>query len=573
MRIDHASVSLGGRAVLTNVTAHFPAGAITALVGGDGAGKTTLLRVLSGRVRATGSSGAALAPPAEGQSIGYQGPASGTWPTLSVQENLRFAGRAHGLTDPELERHCTELMRTGELTEARNRPASRLSGGMRQKLGFFMAGIGSPDILLLDEPTTGVDPHSRGELWGLIGAAAADGATVVLATTYLDEAESADRVMLLTGGTILAEGSPGEVIAASPGHLLTPATSGTRVAADFTWRRGRDVLGWSAGPVPAGWRKAEADLESAAIAFQCATPSARATPPETANQPNDHPERKNSDTPLVSARQISHSFGRIHALESVSLTAQAGSVIGLVGGNGAGKTTLIRIILGLEQPTDGEVKLFGGADRLAAHRRIGYVSQAGGLYPQLSARENLSFATGVYGGPDLGPAADYAAALGPAPVGSLGRGTQRMLGFLIACAHDPDLLILDEPTSGMDPRGRAELWTAIAERAQAGTGIIVSTHYMAEAEQCDQLCLLRDGRMAGWGSPAEILAGAISIGVTCSDPRSAQQRLRRAGLAVGRRGDMLRVSGTDADEVREVLDNIGVEVSVVPATLAEMMRG
>ena len=416
-------------------------GAVTAVVGGDGAGKTSLLWK--------------LAREADPHQLGYQSTESGVWRGLSVAENMEFV---EGVFGAGQDREEGTLAAAG-LNDFRGRVASRLSGGMRQKLGMAMATVHSPDLVILDEPTTGVDPVSRVELWQQIRAAADEGATVVLATTYLDEAEKADEVLVLDHHETIAQGTPAEVMG---GH---------------------------------------ATLEDAVVELMGGLPDDEG---QTAGAAS-------SSIKLTEGDGITRRFGDFTALEDVSISVRPGEVVGLVGGNGAGKTTLIRTLLGVDAPTAGSVRLMGGAPALAARRQVGYVAQGQGLYPTLSARENVEFAAAAYGVGVSDRAAEFAAQFGRRPVSELPLGTRRILAFLGATQHDPRLLILDEPTSGMDPLGRAKLWRELRATAAAGVGVLVTTHYMQEASRCDRLVMLSHGRVVAEGTLADVVGDAGSL--------------------------------------------------------------
>ena len=390
------TVRYGRRTALDDVTLDVPAAAVTAVIGGDGAGKTTLLRALAGVARPTEGT---VRSPAR-RRIGYVAGASGQYDDLSVAENVAFVATAYGVRGAELEARLAELLERTGLDGIGDRLAGRLSGGMRQKLAFALAMLHRPELLILDEPTTGVDPVSRVELWRLIAGAAAGGAGVVVSTTYLDEAERAASVLLLDAGRVVAAGPPEAVAAALP-----PAAPRRR----------------EAGPASRGPADAAAPL------------------------------------PQASAHDVVCRFGRLTAVADVDLEVHAGEVVGLLGANGAGKTTLIRLLLGLLHPTSGAVRLFGRAPSRAGRLRLGYVPQGLGLWGDLSVQENLAFSARAFGSavPALDPELE---ALRDTLVRDLPHGLRRRLAFAAALAHVPELLVLDEPTSGVDPAARARLW-------------------------------------------------------------------------------------------------------------------
>ena len=436
------TVRFGRRRALDGVTLEVAPGEVAAVIGGDGAGKTTLVRVLAGVLAPT--SGAVRRPAAE--RIGYLAATSGTYPDLTVDENLAFAATAYGL-DPRVARErATELLERTGLDTARDRLAGRLSGGMRQKLGVVQALQHRPDLLVLDEPSTGVDPVSRADLWRLIAGAAGEGTAVVFTTSYGDEARRAGRVLALDAGRI---GDPAE------------------------WERTPPVAGTGAG---------------------------------RGGDPAPGPE-------LAVAEGVVRRYGPVAAVDGVDLRLAGGEVVGLLGANGAGKTTLIRLLLGLELPTAGRVALFGEPPSRRTRRRLGYVPQSLGLYDDLTAAENLAFAAAVFGEqraaaevPDL-PELDDPDLAG-VTVGRLPLGVQRRVAVAQALAHAPDLLVLDEPTSGVDPRARAQLWATIRSAADAGAGALVTTHHLEEAEECDRLVLMVAGRVVAEGTVADIVGGS-----------------------------------------------------------------
>ena len=312
----------GRRAALDGVSVAVRPGAVTCVVGGDGAGKTTLLRAVAGVVRP--QSGRVRRPPL--REIGYISGSSGLYADLTVDENVAFVGAAYGLGAAERDARAAALLASTGVTGVGDRLAGRLSGGMRQKLAFALAMLHEPRLLILDEPTTGVDPVSRSEVWRLIAAAAADGAAVLVATTYIDEAERAEDVLVLDAGRVVAAGPPEAVAAALP--------------------RPQAVR----------------------------SPSARMAPaPDLAGH-----------SPLAETRAATRRFGDFVAVDAVDLMVRPGEVVGLLGANGAGKTTLIRMLLGLLRPTSGAAQLFGKVPSRAARRRLGYVPQGLGLWDDMS---------------------------------------------------------------------------------------------------------------------------------------------------------------------------------------------
>ena len=498
------TVRYGTNAALDGVTLAVPAGAVTAVIGGDGAGKTTLLRALAGVVPA--SAGSVDRP--DRRRIGYVAGAAGVYDDLSVDENVEFVASAYGLTAREREERSAELLARTGLTGTGTRLAGRLSGGMRQKLAFALAMLHEPDLLVLDEPTTGVDPVSRADLWRLIAAAAAAGAAVVVSTTYLDEAQRAASVVLLEDGR-----------ATAPEDAAGLATAG-RVRA-----------------------------------------SAPQRPADTG---------RSGSGALAVADRLVRRFGSFTAVADVALELRAGEVVGLLGANGAGKTTLIRLLLGLLRPTSGRALLFGRPPSRETRGRLGYVPQGLGLWRDLTVAENLSFSAGAVGGtpPALEP--DLAAASGTL-VRDLPLGLRRRLAFAAALAHAPELLVLDEPASGVGLGARAALWDTIHRSAADGVGVLVTTHRLDEADQCDRLVLMAGGRIVAEGTLAFIVGDGAAVAVHADRWDEAYTALDDAGLPAALVGRDLRVPGEDAAAVRAALDarRVSARVTIVPATFEE----
>ncbi|BCJ36113.1 ABC transporter ATP-binding protein [Actinocatenispora thailandica] len=580
------TVAYRGRPALSEVTFPVPRGTVTAVVGGDGAGKTTLLRALVGAVRP--AAGQVRAPvPAE---CGFLATgAAGVWAELTVAENIAFVAAAYRLHGGELARRRDELLAAAGLADARHRTAARLSGGMRAKLAFCLALLHRPRLLVLDEPSTGVDPVSRIDLWRLISRTAADGTAVAMATSYLDEAERAGSVLVLDAGRPIAAGTPDQVVAAAPGTVTAPFGSGPPADRAVGWRRGRQRRGWHPGPPRPGDRRVRPDLEDAVIAATLAArfdarptgarpapaPPERSAPPtRTERSPGPADRRYRMSAPvLVAARAVSKNYGPLAAVRELSLSVSAGEIVGLLGANGAGKTTLLKMLLGLVVPSSGTVSVFGRTPSRATRGRLGYVPQGLGLWPTLTVRENLAFAAAAFraGAAPVptGPLAEVADRL----VADLGLGLQRQLAFAAALHHRLDLLVLDEPTSGVDPLSRARLWDTVHEQAESGAGVLVTTHHLQEAQECDRLVLLSAGRLVAAGTEDEIVAGTTACEVLSGDWAASFTALEAARLAVTLAGRRVRLADTDPADVRAVLARAGIraEVRSVPATLEETM--
>ena len=529
-------------AALRDVNLEAQAGAVTALVGSDGAGKTTLMRLIAGlfaadagRVSVLGFD-AAADPQAVQSRIGYMPQRFGLYEDLSVRENLDLYADLHGVTPAERRAKFPKLMEMTALAPFMGRLAGQLSGGMKQKLGLACTLVATPQLLLLDEPTAGVDPLSRRELWEIIrGLVESDGLPVVVSTSYLDEADRCDHVVVLNQGKVLTQGEPGSVSHVAEGRtfLLDVAPGETarviqaRLLAmpevlDAVPEAGRVRLvlarpeaaeavaartGDGLQPTPAHYEDGFMALlrESApgpAIA-SFAAPAPRAAP--------------SAPGPEVEVKSLIRRFGAFTAVDNISFEVGRGQIFGLLGPNGAGKTTVFRMLCGLLEATGGEL-FVGGADmrraRASARARLGYVAQKFSLYGLLSVSENLDFFASVYGLRGARKRARIAWALAEfelapfaaTPSAQLAGGFKQRLAMAAGLLHEPEVLFLDEPTSGADPMARREFWRRITALAAGGVTVIVTTHFMAEAEYCDRIAILDSGRILAQGDPAEIRA-------------------------------------------------------------------
>ncbi|MBO0835554.1 MAG: ATP-binding cassette domain-containing protein, partial [Actinobacteria bacterium] len=406
-----------GVLALDGVSLAVPRGQVTAVVGGDGAGKTSLLRCLAGATRP--DSGEVRGPgPLR---TGYLPATSGLYPDLTLTENLQFRATAYGMTAAAAQPRIAALTERAGLAAARDRLASQLSGGMRQKLGVIAALLHQPDLVILDEPSTGVDPVSRSGLWSLIASAAADGAAVVLATTYLDDAARAAWVLVLDEGRELAAGTPDQIIAAMPGSVVAlrdPPEGSDRSRA---WRRGASWRIWCPPESRPAGPAVTPDLQDAvtvaALARQLDGPAPGQheqawVPGWWGSSTTNQAPTRSAAAPLAETARVTCRFGQLTAVREVSITVQPGEIVGLIGANGAGKTTLIRLLLGLSPATSGEVRLLGEQPSRDTRRRIGYVPQSLGLYEDLTVAENMEFAAAVFGTQGSGSGASGSGASG-----------------------------------------------------------------------------------------------------------------------------------------------------------------
>lgn len=465
----------------------FTPASVSSIIGDGASAKDAILALLNRRRRPSQDKVSAL--PDSGQ-IGYMPSDSGTWPNLTVAENLRFVAKIFGHYD---DARAQQLLKAADLDRFTDRLARNLSGGMRKKLGVIMAALSEPQLLVLDEPTTGVDPDSRTAILALIKAEAARGATVVVATTYIDEAEDSNQIILTLGSRVMATGTAKQLIACAP-QLDEQTVAGL----GEPWQRSapleRACIAWQlCAQSGSDWQGFSTKLghtgASDSVSAQ-PTSSTQAGSGKSATAPSP----KAQD--LLSVQELRKRFGDFEALKGVSFAVSPGEIVGLIGANGAGKSTSMRIILGLEAASSGQVSVLGQRPgSLQTRKLLGYVPQFVGLAPSLSASENLIFNARQYQCQVPTQASRWASSFGANPVANLPLSTRRMLACMNATMHAPQLLIMDEPTSGMDPLARLRLWQYLRQLASSGVGILISTHYSAEAAQCDRVVRMRAGQV------------------------------------------------------------------------------
>ena len=492
----------------------FAPASVSSIIGDGASAKDAILALLNRRRHPTQGKVSALP---ESTQIGYMPSDSGTWPNLSVAENLRFMAKIFGHYD---DARAQQLLKAADLDRFTDRLARNLSGGMRKKLGVIMAALAEPHLLVLDEPTTGVDPDSRTAILALIKAEAARGATVVVATTYIDEAEDSSQIILTLGSRVMATGTAKQLIACAPqldeqtvADLGEPwQRSAPLERACIAWQlcaqSGSDWQGFSA-ELGQSSQAGASDSVPAQPASPAPTQPASSTPAQPANSTHPLPASstqagsgKSATAPspkaqdLISVQELRKRFGDFEALKGVSFAVSPGEIVGLIGANGAGKSTSMRIILGLEAASSGQVSVLGQRPgSLQARKLLGYVPQFVGLAPSLSASENLIFNARQYQCQVPTQVGRWASSFGANPVANLPLSTRRMLACMNATMHTPQLLIMDEPTSGMDPLARLRLWQYLRQLASSGVGILISTHYSSEAAQCDRVVRMRAGQV------------------------------------------------------------------------------
>ncbi len=519
-----------------------------AVVGPDGAGKTTLFRLLAGLLRPDGGRGEVLGYDLSREAgrvqatVGYMPQRFALYEELSVGENLELRADLLGLQGTARATRIRHILEATGLAPFVARRAGRLSGGMKQKLALGAVLLRVPPLLLLDEPTVGVDPLSRRELAGLLTQLAGPATTVLWSTAYLDEAERFPRVLLLHEGRILADAAPATLTAALAGRVLrleteagrrrhlarrlaglagvvdvTPRAGALRVVTD---RPGREkalaiegVLGVEVVR-PRLEDAVTATLAAAGVRGEGFGPKAA----ERGDDPQEPPARSNEgEPPLVEVRDLVRCFGRFRAVDGISFRVHRGEVFGLLGPNGAGKSTTFRMLCGLLPPTAGSARVLGfdlARAAAQARARIGYMAQKFALYGELTVRQNLRFFAAVYGlarPQRRRRVAELLAEFGLEGVADqraqgLPLGFERRLSMAVAVIHRPDVLFLDEPTSGVDPLTRRSFWRRILALADGGVTVVVTTHFLDEAEYCDRVAIMDRGRILELGPPAAIVA-------------------------------------------------------------------
>jgi ribosome-dependent ATPase len=483
-KVERVSHRYGKTLALDDITLDIPAGQMIGMIGPDGAGKSTLLGLIAGvRIIQEGRvivfDGDMANPAYRNSQIGGiaympQGLGRNLYPTLSVFENLDFHGRLFGLSQAERQRHMNELLKATSLDPFQNRPAGKLSGGMKQKLSLCCALIHDPDLLILDEPTTGVDPLSRRQFWELIGnmRVRRPGMSVIVSTAYMDEAQQFNWLCAMYGGKVIATGKTADILQ----------------------------------------KTGEKSLEAAFIKLLPAEKRAEHRNVEVRPRTFD-----DSGVPAIEAEGLTKRFGNFTAVDHVSFRIQRGEIFGFLGSNGCGKSTTMKMLTGLLPPAEGTSKLFGKpmeANDMQARLNVGYMSQAFSLYEELTVRQNLDLHAHLYHLPanqiagrveelleqyHLKDVADQLPS-------QLPLGVKQRLQLAVAILHRPAMLILDEPTSGVDPVERDEFWrTLIHLSRDDGVTIFISTHFMNEAERCDRISLMNAGKVLAAGPPAELV--------------------------------------------------------------------
>ncbi|HZV21545.1 MAG TPA: ATP-binding cassette domain-containing protein [Hyphomicrobiales bacterium] len=514
-------------------------GQVTGIVGPDGAGKTTLMRLLAGLLRPTegaltvcGYDTIKDAIPLH-HAVGYMPQRFGLYEDLSVLENLTLYADLRGVTGRERTETFERLLAFTDLARFTDRPAGKLSGGMKQKLGLACAMLKSPRLLLLDEPSVGVDPISRRELWRMVHELTQEGVGIVWTTAYLDEAENCAEVLVLNSGSVLFQGDPKAMTANIAGRafliegagkerrrVLAQALSRPEIIDGVLQGEAIRIVVKEDGRAPRPgelYTEAPLSLIPAKPRFEDAFVAILGGQPKRTQQLDLAQSAPRMEDAAVQAAALTKKFSDFVAADNISFTIRRGEIFGLLGPNGAGKSTTFKMMCGLLKPTSGTAHVDGYDLYRApaiARGRLGYMAQKFSLYGDLSARQNLEFFGGVYGltGARKRDAIERAVTafdLGPhlgSNAASLPLGFKQRLALSCAILHNPPVLFLDEPTSGVDPITRREFWGYINAMIAGGVTVMVTTHFMEEAEYCDRVALIYRGRTIAIDTPDALQA-------------------------------------------------------------------
>jgi ABC-2 type transport system ATP-binding protein len=594
------SKSYGSLKALDAIDFDVHPGEIFGFIGADGSGKTTAFRIIAGVLEPGGGEVKVLGttPRAARPRVGYLTQPFSLYMDLSVDENLGYAGGLREVPPDDYKERREKYFKLFDMDRFTDRLAGRLSGGMKQKLALTCALIAGPALLLLDEPTTGVDPVTRRDFWDALTSLATGGMSIVVATPYLDEAERCHRVALMEQGKIYDIDSPVRFrtkmgitrleVKVEPLGKAEDLLAASPEASDV--QRFGDRLDVMAARPDA----AEADLRQRAKDNGLKITQIVRSSPTLENAfvgqlrkmrgvhviphfPNPTAEEGEKNV-VIGAKDLNKTYGKFQAVKNFQLEVRNGEIYGLLGANGAGKTTSIKIICGLQDPTSGSVTLMGkskGLRAAAVRSRIGYMSQKFALYDDLTIGENLDFYARLYGVNEnvredrkkwvleLSELKGESGML----TKSLPGGWKQRVAFGAAVMHEPDAIFLDEPTSGVDPLARRAMWRMINEFADRGAGILVVTHYLEEAEQCNRLGFMVAGEIIADGSPTEVksnMKGTLAEMET-NNPSLAQTVLKKkfGASRVSLFGDRIHLVTENEEQKREsaqVLEQAGVKV-------------
>lgn len=462
IEVNNLSKHYGKVEALRNVSFSVEKGEVFGLIGPDGAGKTSMFRILCSLLLPNEGTATVEGYDVVSQMkeirkrVGYMPGRFSLYQDLTVEENLQFFATLFNTTVEENYDSIKGIY--SQLEPFRNRKAGALSGGMKQKLALCCALVHAPQILFLDEPTTGVDPVSRKELWEILAGLKEQNITIVASTPYLDEVRSCERVGFLYEGSLQGIGAPDEIL--------------TEFADIFD-------------------------------------------PPSIERKENSRPNKANDDANVIEVEHLVKAFGSFRAVDDISFSVKKGEIFGFLGANGAGKTTAMHMLTGLNQPTSGTGRVVGfdiSTEYEQIKRHIGYMSQRFSLYEDLTVAENIRLFAGIYGmkeenisrkTDELLQQLDFAKHRNSL-VSSLPLGWKQKLAFSVSIFHNPGVVFLDEPTGGVDPATRRQFWELIYDAAERGITIFVTTHYMDEAEYCDRISIMVDGKIKALGTPDEL---------------------------------------------------------------------
>ncbi|HHS2908287.1 TPA: ATP-binding cassette domain-containing protein [Legionella pneumophila] len=524
---------------LDNVSATIFEGQITGLVGPDGAGKSTLMRLICSLMLPTQGTITvdSLNTRTDSEKIhaitGYMPQKFGLYEDLTIIENLRLYAELRNLYGEKREEQFRTLLKFTALEPFQKRLAGNLSGGMKQKLGLACALMGEPKLLLLDEPSVGVDPISRRELWTMVQGLLGRGMGVVWSTAYLDEAEKCDQILLLNAGKPIYHGKPGDFLqktkdrtfqicgvsllnrrqallnALNTPEVIDGVIQGKNIRIVISDKKIKPSLDGITREPGVHFQEVESRFEDAFIDSLKTKISGRSLLAEHIA------EKPHSDKPIIEARKLTKRFGSFTAVSSNEFTIKRGEIFGLLGPNGAGKSTTFKMMCGLLQPTQGQAFVMGldlKTSSSEARSRIGYMAQKFSLYSHLDALQNMRFFSGLYGLSGERQEAQMNSMIEIFDLkkhlkqnsGDLPLGFKQRLALACAVMHEPDVLFLDEPTSGVDPLTRREFWTHINGMVNKGVTVMVTTHFMDEAEYCDRIALIYRGKNIATGTPDDL---------------------------------------------------------------------
>ncbi len=610
-----------GAEALKEIDLEIEKGELFGLVGPDGAGKTTALKILAGVMQQTSGDakiGGKSASDAR-KLIGYVPQNCALYPELSVEENLRYQAGLHGVEAKEFAAFRDKYLTAMGLKTFSDRAAGHLSGGMKQKLALCCALVSRPQLVLLDEPTTGLDPIARRELWQTLATLSGEGVTAIIATPFLDEAERCSRIALMFDGQIQKIGSPQELSAAlnmerldfvinSKERLnevpqLLSEVAKNNILDLYPYGDRLEVL--SRNPV-----LAERDIRHTFEGHGVELSQAHSRTPSLENvfvmslrdlgqkEPSSvaFPRiREQSGAGLASselaldAQRLYKNFGSFTAVDDVSVSIRFGEIFGLLGANGAGKTTTIKMLCGLMRSDSGTVSLLGESTDLRSadlRSKIGYMSQKFTLYDNLTVKENLEFYAAIYQIPvrERKRQVDWVVGVCQlkeilnSVVKKLPLGWKQRIAFGAAVMHDPSLIFLDEPTAGVDPLARRQLWNLVREFASNGAAILVTTHYLDEAEFCNKLAFMASGKVVINGTPQEIKSQSSGqlFEVVCDDTQSAFQtlstELEHWRVAIFGRSIHVLLDSDDRAKLYSILQKCGfssAKVRTIPFSLED----